>query len=71
MGVPFAPDRTEPRRGTPFAPFAVGVEERVGVRLPAPGDAEGFAVESREGVPAAFRALVEDILGCGVDASAE
>lgn len=60
-GVPFTPDLTDRVLVTPFAPFEVGVEERVGVRFAAPGEDETLAVESRPGVPggAGFLAVVD------------
>jgi hypothetical protein len=53
-GAPLAPERTDFVLETPAAPLVVGVDERAGVRLAAPGDDEDvLALTSRLGVPAA------------------
>jgi len=60
-GVPFALERTDRVRVTPFGALGGPVELRVGVRVAAPGEAEVLVVESREGVPG-LRPIEEDIL---------
>jgi hypothetical protein len=51
-GAPLAPERTDPLRVAPAAPFVVGVEPRVGVRFVAAGEDEAvLAAGSRRGVP--------------------
>lgn len=63
-GVPLTGERTDRVLATPFAPVAVGVDERTGVRAAAaPGEEVVLVVESRAGVPggAGFLAVVDDI----------